>query len=335
MLTVSTCVSTGALPDDELVQALVAEAHARFHPVNEGENADYIPALARVPRRLFGISVASAAGSVCEAGDSTYRFTIQSVSKPFVFALICQAIGEDEARLKLGVNSTGLPFNSVMAVERTEDGMSNPMVNAGAIAATSLAPGTTADAKWRFIREGLSRFAGRELNLNEEVYQSEAATNAHNEGLANRLRAYGRIYFDPIKATDVYTRQCALDVTTRDLALMAATLANGGTNPITGDKIIDAMHCQHVLAVMVTAGLYENSGDWLYETGLPGKSGVSGGMIAVAPGKCGLATFAPPLDAAGNSIKGQLTATFLSERLGLNLFASTSAAGTRRQESPR
>lgn len=329
MLTISSDVSTGAMPVPERVQALVAEAHARFRSVTEGRNADYIPALAEVPSELFGISVVGVSGNAYEAGDSTYPFTIQSVSKPFVFALICQAIGEDEARLKLGVNSTGLPFNSVIAVERMADGIANPMVNAGAIAATSLAPGATAEAKWRFIREGLSRFAGRELSLDEAVYRSEVATNQHNEGIAQLLRAYDRIYFDPIEATDVYTKQCALDVTTRDLAVMAATLANGGVNPVTREKIIDAIHCQHVLAVMVTAGLYENSGDWLYETGLPGKSGVSGAIIAVAPGKGGAATFAPPLDEAGNSVKGQLTVKFLSQHLGLNLFGSRTAPDAR------
>lgn len=326
MLTVAPCVSTGRLADAGLVVALVAEAHRRFHGVADGKNAAYIPALAEVPGGLFGIGLVDTGGADFAAGDSGYPFTLQSVSKPFVFGLVCQAIGEDEARLRLGVNSTGLPFNSVIAVERTHEGLSNPMVNAGAIAATSLAPGETVDAKWAFIREHLSRFAGRELRLNERVYRSESEANAHNEGLASLLRAYDRIYFDPLEATDVYTRQCALEVTARDLAVMAATLANGGLNPLTRDKVIDAIHCQHVLAVMVTAGLYENSGDWLYETGLPGKSGVSGAMIAVAPGKCGLASFAPPLDEAGNSVKGQLAVRFLSERLGLNLFASRPSA---------
>jgi glutaminase len=262
-------------------------------------------------------------GAVHAAGDCDYEFSIQSVSKPFVFALICHAIGEDEAREKLGVNSTGLPFNSVIAIERTGDGSTNPMVNSGAIAATSLAPGATAAAKWEFIQRELSRFAGRSLSLNREVYESEAATNQRNEGIANMLRAHQRIYFDPIEATDVYTKQCSLNVTARDLAVMAATLANGGMNPITRDQIIDPIHSQHVLAVMVTAGLYENSGDWLYETGLPGKSGVAGGMTTVSPGKGGLGTFAPLLDSAGNSVKGQLAARFLSEQLGLNLFASS------------
>jgi glutaminase len=202
------------------------------------------------------------------------------------------------------------------------------MVNAGAIAAASLAPGDTAEAKWRFIHEGLSRFAGRELELDHEVYASEAASNQHNQRTARLLQRYGRIYFDPAEATDVYTRQCALKVSARDLALMSATLANGGVHPLTRERIIDGVHCQHVLAVMVTAGLYENSGEWLYDTGLPGKSGVSGGIVAVAPGKAGLCTFAPPLDAAGNSVRGQLAARYLAERLGLNLFASEASAAS-------
>lgn len=315
-------VSTGHLPPPHIVQILVEQAHAHFSSIEEGHVADYIPALARVPSDRFGIAVVETNGAIHAVGDVTDEFSIQSVSKPFVFALICHAIGEDEARDKLGVRSTGLPFNSVIAIERIDEGTSNPMVNAGAIAATSLAPGDTAEEKWQFIQEGLSRFAGRTLTLNEEVYQSETATNQRNQGIAKLLQAYDRIFFDPLQATDVYTRQCSLNVTAQDLAVMAATLANGGVNPLTQVRVIDAIHCQHVLAVMVTAGLYENSGDWLYETGLPGKSGVSGGMVTVSPGKGGLGTFAPPLDKAGNSVKGQLVTQFLSEQLGLNLFAS-------------
>lgn len=333
MQTSPRCISTGQLPDPALVRDLVSQAHARFRSVDEGENADYIPALAEVPRHLFGICVAGTRGEVYEVGDSDHPFTLQSVSKPFMFALVCQAIGEEGAREKLGVNSTGLPFNSVIAVERTADGLTNPMVNAGAIATTSLAPGDTAAAKWRFIRDGFSRFAGRRLDLDEEVYRSEAATNQANLDVAALLAGYQRIYFDPVEATDVYTRQCALRVTARDLAVMAATLANGGVNPLTRESVIDAIHCQHVLAVMVTAGLYENSGDWLYETGLPGKSGVSGAMITVAPGKGALGTFSPPLDGAGNSVRGQLTARFLSAELGLNLFASRPAQSAGSTES--
>jgi glutaminase len=320
-------VSTGHLPANEVVQSLVREAHQRFGAVHDGAVADYIPALAAASADQFGICVAGTSGDVFEVGDTAQAFSIQSISKPFMFALVCQAIGEDAARAKLGVNSTGLPFNSVLAVERTREGLSNPMVNAGAIAATSLAPGESAEAKWAFILDGFSRFAGRGLSVNEAVYASETATNQRNTGIASLLESVERIWFDADAATDLYTRQCSLQVTARDLAVMAATLANGGTNPLTGEPVIDAIHCQHVLAVMVTAGLYETSGDWLYDTGLPGKSGVSGGLITVAPGKGGLATYSPRLDAAGNSVRGQLTARFLSEELGLNLFASRVGCG--------
>ncbi len=321
----SSAVSTGHLPSPDRVRIAVDAAYDRFQSTDEGKVADYIPALATVPRDLFGIGGVGVDGNAYTVGDAEYEFSLQSVSKPFVFALICQAIGEAAAREKLGVNNTGLPFNSVIAIERIEEGTSNPMVNAGAIAATSLAPGNTAEEKWQFIQTGLSRFAGRTLTLNEAVYQSETATNQHNQGLAKLLDAYDRIFFDPIEATDIYTKQCSLNVTARDLAVMGATLANGGMNPVTKEQIIEPIHCQHVLAVMVTAGLYENSGDWLYETGLPGKSGVSGGLVTVSPGKGGLGTFAPPLDEAGNSIKGQRVTQFLSEQLGLNLFASRPA----------
>jgi len=320
--TVTDWVSTGHLPTEAVVHQLVDEAHHRFASVQEGEVASYIPALATACPAHFGLCVAATGGQLFEAGEAAQPFSIQSLSKPFLFALICQAIGEDEAREKLGVNSTGLPFNSVLAVERSGEGLSNPMVNAGAIAATSLAPGDTAEAKWAFIQAGFSRFAGRPLAIDRAVYASELATNRRNAGIANLLSEHERIWFDPVAATNLYTRQCALSVTARDLALMAATLANGGRQPRSGEQVIEPVICQHVLAVMVTAGLYETSGDWLYATGLPGKSGVSGGMITVAPGKGGLATFSPPLDEAGNSVRGQLTARFLSERLGLNLFAS-------------
>jgi glutaminase len=209
-----------------------------------------------------------------------------------------------------------------MAIELNADRTMNPMVNAGAIAATSLVPGASAAAKWQFILEGLSRFAGRQLSLDIEVYESEAATNQRNQGIARLLEAYGRVYFEPLPAVDVYTKQCALAVTAHDVAVMGATLADGGVNPLTEKRVVDAAVCKRVLAVLATAGLYEQSGDWLYEIGLPGKSGVGGGIVTIAPGKGALATFSPPLDAAGNSVRGQKVTKFLSERLALNLFAS-------------
>jgi glutaminase len=315
-------VSTGRLPHDPLVRAALVEAQERFRAITEGAVATYIPALGRADPTLFGIALAGASGPPVCVGDSGHLFTIQSVSKPFVFALVCQAVGAEEARRKLGVNSTGLPFDSRYAVERSPDGRTNPMVNAGAIAATSLAPGATADEKWNFICMGLSQLAGRALELDDEVYRCEAAVNEGNIATARLLLEQGRIFFDPVESTDVYTRQCSLLVTARDLAVMAATLANGGVNPLTGDPVIDEHHCPHVLAVMVTAGLYETSGDWLYDTGLPGKSG---GIVAVAPGKAGIAAFSPPLDPAGNSVRGRLATAFLSAELGLNLFASRPA----------
>ena len=315
-------ISTGHLPDPEWVRQLVLEAYECYRGLDEGKVADYIPALARVPRDLFGIVVVGVNGNVMEVGDVNHLFTIQSISKPFVFALVCQEIGYLEARAKLGVNATGLPFNSVMAIELNADRTMNPMVNAGAIAATSLIPGDSAAEKWRFVQEGLSRFAGRPLELDVEVYESEAATNQRNRGIARLLESYGRMYCDPLEATDVYTRQCALAVTAHDLAIMAATLADGGVNPVTRERVVDPVVCKRVLAVLATAGLYEQSGDWLFEIGLPGKSGVGGGIFTVAPGKGGLGVFAPPLDGAGNSIKGQKVTKYLSERLGLNMFMS-------------
>lgn len=318
-------VSTGQLPAADQVRACLEQAYGRYRTLDEGTVADYIPALARMPRHHFGLCVVGVDGAVFAVGDAEVEFSIQSISKPFVFALVCHAIGDEAARQKLGVNNTGLPFNSVMAIELNRQRTMNPMVNAGAIATTSLIPGDSADAKWDYIVEGLSRFAGRPLALDAEVYASEAAHNQRNQGIARLLESYDRMYFDPLLATDVYTRQCSLKVTVKDLAVMGATLADGGVNPVTGEQVIAAAHCRRVLAVMATAGLYEHSGDWLYEIGLPGKSGVSGGIVTVAPGKGGLGTYAPPLDVAGNSVKGQVATKFLSEKLGLNLFSSQPA----------
>jgi glutaminase len=319
-------VSTGHLPAADVVEALLREGFEEFRSLDDGDVADYIPALAATPSELFGACIVSVGGTTLTIGDAHHPFSIQSVSKPFVFALVCDAIGPDRARELLGVNSTGLPFNSVMAVELNAERTINPMVNAGAIATTSLMPGATIEDKWRAIVAGLSAFAGRSLEIDDEVYVSEAANNRRNEGIAHLLDSYGRMYADPDEATDIYTRQCSLLVTAEDLAVMGATLADGGVNPRTGERVIEAATCEPVLAVMATAGLYERSGAWMYEVGVPGKSGVSGGIVTVAPGKGGLGTFAPRLDTAGNSVRGQQLTRFLSRRLGLNIFASTAAA---------
>jgi glutaminase len=318
-------VSTGNLPPAHLVQARLNDAHARYSDVSDGAVATYIPALARVPHHLFGLCIAGVDGSMCCAGDSDHEFSIQSIAKPFVFALVCQALGGADARSRIGVNSSGLSFSSVMAVELHANRTINPMVNGGAIATTSLAPGESTEEKWHFVADGLSRFAGRRLVIDMDVYRSEAATNQRNQSIALLLASYGRMFADPLEAAEIYTRQCSLKVTVADLARMGATLADGGVNPSTGERVIDAACCARVLAVLSTAGMYEQSGDWLYEVGLPGKSGVSGGIVTVAPGKGGLATFAPPLDETGNSVRGQLATRFLAQQLGLNLFASRAA----------
>ncbi|MET0854171.1 MAG: glutaminase A [Microterricola sp.] len=315
-------ISTGTLPEAELVSRLLDEAHRRFASVEDGTVADYIPALASSDPAQFGLSIVGVHGARHSVGDTDVTFTIQSISKPFVFALMANELGHEKVRELLGVNNSGLPFDSVLAVELNPGRTANPMVNAGAIATTSLVPGADVAAKWEFVRAGLSRFAGRELALDEQVYASESHSNARNEGIARLLEGYGRIYSDPIEATDIYTRQCSLLVTTEDLAVMSATLADGGVNPITLERVIDEDSCKRTLAVLATAGLYERSGEWLYEVGLPAKSGVSGGIITVIPGKGGLASFSPPLDDAGNSVRGTLATAFLSTTLGLNVFAS-------------
>jgi len=315
-------VSTGDLPAPARVRALVDEAHERFSSVREGEPSDVYPALAQVSPALFGICVVGARGGVHGVGDAEVEFTIMSVAKPFVFALACQALGPEEIRRRIGVNATGHPFNSVTAIELGEAGRTNPMVNSGAIATTSMVPGVTSEARWDFIVDGLSRFAGRRLSLHEDVYRSASETNFVNRSIVNLLESRGVISGDPADAVDLYTRQSSLGTTARDLATMGATLALGGFNPLTGLRVVDEEICRYVLAVMTTAGLYETSGDWLYDVGLPGKSGIGGGIVTVAPGKGGLATFSPPLDAAGNSVRGQLATRFLSRALGLDIFLS-------------
>jgi glutaminase len=315
-------VSTGHLPSPRQVQAAVDEAYRLYRAEASGTTSQTYPALARVPGHLFGICVAGVGGSMYRAGDSGHEFTIMSVAKPFVFALVCETLGAEQARQKLGVNATGLAFDSLSFVERSADGRSNPMVNAGAIAATSLVQGESSNDKWEYLADGLSRFAGRDLRLSDETYASASATNHRNRAIANLLASRNRIYWDPAETVDLYTRQSCLLTSAEDLAVMTATLADGGVNPVTGMRAVTPDACQHALAVMATAGMYETSGDWLFDVGVPGKSGIGGGVIAVSPGKGGLGAFSPLLDPAGNSVRGQLAARHLSRTLGLSLFAS-------------
>ncbi|MFF8816964.1 glutaminase A [Leucobacter sp. NPDC015123] len=316
--------ATGLLPEDSRVDALIADAFAHAATHSEGAVADYIPALASADPTLFGLSLVDVHGEAHEAGDSGVEFSIQSISKAFVYALLCDEVGHEEALATVGVNNTGLPFNSVVAIELNDGHPRNPMVNAGALATTALIPGADAEARWLTIQHGLSRFAGRRLELDEAVYQSEMAANQRNAAIAQLLESYGRIRQDPSEVVDVYTRQCSILVSAHDLAVMGATLADGGVNPVTGERVVSAEVARDTLAVMTASGMYENSGEWLFEIGLPGKSGVAGGIVCVAPGKGGIATFSPPLDAAGNSVRGQIATAYLSRALGLNLFASAS-----------
>lgn len=325
-------VSTGTLPGWERVEELVREAHERYSGEQGGAVADYIPVLAAVDPDLFGLALIESSGGLHDAGDALHPFTIQSISKMFVYALVIQAHGHERVRELVGVNNTGLPFNSVMALELNGGHPMNPMVNAGAIATTALMPGATSVEQWELVREGLSAFAGRSLSLDGEVYASEAQTNERNRAIGRLLRSYGRLEADPEEAVDVYTRQCALSVTAHDLAVMGATLADGGVNPVTGERVVSADVCRDTLAVVAATGLYERSGEWLYEIGLPAKSGVAGGIVAVSPGKGAVAGFSPRLDSAGNSVRSQLAIGHLSRSLGLNLFASAAA---RPESAPR
>lgn len=317
-------VNTGPPPSGPRIDELLAVAYVHAAKHREGVVADYIPILGRADPEAFGLCVVDVDGGVHEHGDTRILFSIQSISKAFVYALVCEEIGHERVLEVVGVNNTGLAFNSVVAIELNDGHPMNPMVNAGALATTALMPGATAEDQWEAVRVGLSRFAGRSLELDEEVYVSEAATNLRNRAIAQLLHSYGRIHGDPLDVVDVYTRQCALSVDAHDLAVMAATLADGGVNPVTGERVVSAQVCRDTLAVLSASGLYEASGEWLFEIGLPGKSGVAGGLITVAPGKVGVGAYAPRLDRAGNSVRGQIATAHLSRSLGLDIFASDS-----------
>jgi glutaminase len=311
------------LPEAAAVEKALKEAHARYQGLAEGKNADYIPALAEVPSSLFGIALVTTDGQVHTAGDSDALFSIQSISKVFTMARVMQDSGEQAIEDTVGVDATGQVFNSIVAIEQYEGHQMNPLVNPGAIATSGMVGGKTDAEKWSKILSTHEAFAGRKLQVNQKVYESEAATNQRNQAIAFLMSAYGLIADDPKMVTDVYTRQCSINVSAKDLATMAATLANGGRNPVTKTQVIAAEHVPQVLAVMATAGLYDDSGIWLYRVGLPAKSGVGGGLIAVAPGKFGIAAFSPPLDPAGNSVRAQRAIQHVVEQLGANPYAST------------
>ena len=325
-LALSACASARTSADvDSLsaaqIEAAISTAHAKYRGLQEGENADYIPALAKVDPNLYGIALVTTDGKIYTAGDIATEVSIQSISKVFTMALVMEESGVDAIANNMGVDATGQVFNSIVAIEQYKGEQMNAMVNPGAITATSMVKGSSYDEIWGKILGTYSDFAGRKLSVLEDVYESEAATNQRNQAIGQLMYAYGRIDKDPDQATDIYTRQCSVGVNAKDLAIMAATLANGGTNPVTDKKVVSPANVPEILAVMATAGLYDDSGQWLYRTGLPAKSGVGGGILAVSPGRFGIAVISPPLDAAGNSVRAQKAITDISVALGGNPYS--------------
>ena len=327
------CLSTPGLaqtkrspvaPNREQVQTVVNEAYTNFKNDTSGKNADYIPELAKVDPKLFGVAIVTTDNQSLAMGDVTQLFSIQSISKVFTLALAMDELGPDKVFQKIGSEPTGRAFNSPDAVVDMPTHTGNPLVNAGAIATTSLVSGKTANQKWNKILSFYSNVAGEKLALLTDVYKSEAATNTGNKALAMLLAKYERIYADPFESVDVYTKQCSVGVNATQLARMGATLANNGINPATGQQVIKAEDIPHLLSTMTVAGLYDGSGGWAWHVGLPAKSGVGGGILAVVPGKGAIAVFAPPLDEAGNSVKAQKVIEYVANKLNYNLYSPNS-----------
>jgi glutaminase len=306
------------------VEAIVREAYDKFKSDTSGKNADYIPFLAQVDSKMFGVAVVTTDNQVISIGEINYKFSIQSISKVYTLALAMEELGPDRVFDRIGSEPTGRAFNSPVAVVDMPTHTANPYVNAGAIATTSLISAKTADEKWNKILTFYSKAAGEQLSLIDEVYKSEAATNTGNKALSMLLAKYERIYADPFESVDVYTKQCSVGVNVVQLARMGATLANNGVNPVTGERVIKAENVPYILSTMVMAGLYDGSGGWAWKVGLPAKSGVGGGIVAVVPGKGAIAVFSPRLDEAGNSVKAQRVIEYVAQKLDLNVFSPRS-----------
>ena len=309
-------------PVREMLTSVLEEVRGE----DAGETAQYIPELASADPDRLALAIADPHGRRIALGDED-PFTIQSISKPFVFALALDALGRDEVLRHVGVEPSGEPFNAISLEEGTGR-PANPLINAGAIATTGLIPGPSAGERAARIVEGLSRFAGRTLQVDEEVYASEASTGDRNRALAHLLRSYGVIETDPHEVVEAYFRQCSVLVTVADLAVMAATLAFGGRHPVTGEQIVSARTARDVVSVMTSCGMYDASGSWLIRVGLPAKSGVSGGIVALSPSQFGVGVFSPRLDAYGNSTRGQLVLERLSDALGLHVFEQHQSIAT-------
>jgi glutaminase len=321
MLSMGPAFAKGPAPDPAVkdFQRVVDAAYAKYKDLKDGKNADYIPILTETPSDLFGVVIVTKDGKVYSAGDVDYKFSIQSVSKPFTAALVMKEQGPAVLKEKIGVEPTGMAFNSKLALAIYENSV-NPLVNAGAIAAVSLVQATSEQDRWNKVQENLNDFAGRPLTVLEKVYDSEYSTAWGNRGIANLLYNWGRLYSDPEEALRVYTRQCSVGVSARDLGMMGATLANKGVNPLTGKQVMPAAHVPELMAVMATAGFYDESGDWMYTAGLPAKTGVGGGIVAVVPGRFAIAAFSPRLNEAGNSVRSLKAIRDIAGELGVGVF---------------
>lgn len=316
------CGLAQAHPSSSSLAQVVSAAHEKFKGNRDGAPADYIPELANVPAELFGVAIVTARGETYVAGDVDYAFTIQSVSKPFTAALVMQEKGEQAIADKVGVEPTGLPFNSILATQVLAPVSVNPLVNSGAIATVSLIEAETREDRFDSILGFFDRLSASKLSVIEGVYASEAATNQRNRAHGYILSVSDRIYSDPMDAVDVYTRQCAIGVTAKQLAVMGATLANGGVNPLSKERVLDSKYVPKVLAIMMMAGFYDESGKWAFTAGLPAKTGVGGGIVAVVPGKLAIVGFSPRVNTAGNSVRAALAIEHIASQLGLNVFGS-------------
>ena len=322
--------------DKQTVRAAVEAAYDRCKEEQGGKNADYIPYLAGVPSTLFGIAACLPDGDVVAVGDTDYVFGIESVSKVPTAILAMNQYGAKEILDRIGADATGLPFNSIMALLLEKEHPSTPLVNAGAISACSMIrPTGDADGKWRAIVSFVADLTGSEVEVIDELYRAETATNFNNKSIAWLLKNYARIYDDPELSLDLYTRQCSLGVTARQLAVMAATIASGGVNPLTRKEVFKPGLAPKITSMMATVGFYEHTGDWLFTTGLPAKTGVGGGIMGVVPGVMGLAAFAPPLDEAGNSVKAQQALAYIAGRLNLGVFGTTRCVMAEPEPAPQ
>lgn len=304
------------------IKDTVQQAYEQVKSNTEGKNADYIPYLANVDKNLFGITVCLPDGQIIEVGDTSFRFGIESVSKVHTAILAMRQYGADKVLDMIGADATGLPFNSIVAILLEADHPSTPLVNAGAISACSMIkPLGDSDGKWKAIVDNITDLCGSAPELIDELYKSESDTNYNNRSIAWLLKNYDRIYDDPDISLDLYTRQCSLGVTATQLAVTAATIANGGVNPITKKEVFKAELSPKITSMISTVGFYEHTGDWLYSSGIPAKTGVGGGVMGVFPGQFGISAFAPPLDGSGNSVKAQLAIKYIMNKLNLNIFS--------------